>query len=252
MDLPAGVLIVPAAGRGARLGGSAPKVLAPVGGRPMIDWLLDLYDPYVAHVVLVVHPAAREVVAQYLSRRTRVIELVEQREPTGMLDAILTPSALIERWQPAWVWVTWCDQIAVHPRTVARLAETPVTGAAPLVLPTVRRHAPYIHLERDGAGRIVRVRHRREGDRLPDPGESDVGLFSLSREAYLRELPAFAAEVTRGAGTGERNFLPFIPWLAARARVETFPALDEMESVGINTPEERAQVERYLAERSRT
>jgi hypothetical protein len=167
------------------------------------------------------------------------------------LEAILAPFALVEQWQPASVWITWCDQVAVHPRTVARLAELSAAGTAPLVVPTVSRHAPYIHLERDPSGRIVRVRHRREGDVLPDPGESDMGLFGLSRQAYLRWLPAFAAEVERGARTSERNFLPFIPWLAMRASVDTFPAVDEMESVGVNTPQERAQVERYLAERLR-
>ena len=250
MDATARALIVPAAGRGSRLGEPGPKVLARVGGRPMIDWLLDLYDTYVAHVVVVVHPEARAAVAHHLSRRARAIDLAEQREPTGMLDAILSPYALVEQWQPASIWITWCDQVAVHPRTVARLAERSGAGTAPLVVPTASRHAPYIHLERDPSGRIVRVRHRREGDVLPDPGESDMGLFALSGEAYRHWLPAFAAEGDRGARTSERNFLPFIPWLATRASVDTFPAVDEMESVGVNTPEERAQVERYLAERT--
>ena len=39
------VLIVPAAGRGQRLGSSVPKVLVPVNGRPMLHHLLDLYAP---------------------------------------------------------------------------------------------------------------------------------------------------------------------------------------------------------------
>ncbi len=252
MDAAPRALIVPAAGRGSRLGDPEPKVLARVGGRPMIDWLLDLYDHYVTHVVVIVRPEARDAVASHLAPRTRTVDLAEQHEPTGMLDAILVPFALVERWQPESIWITWCDQVAVHPHTVARLAGRSGPGAAPLVLPTVTRHAPYIHLERDRAGRVVRVRHRREGDSLPDPAESDMGLFSLSREAYLRWLPMYAAEVEHGQRTGERNFLPFIPWLAARVPVDTFPAVDEMESVGVNTPEERAQVERYLAGRSRS
>ncbi len=250
MGKPDRLLIIPAAGRGARLGGAVPKLLASVGGRPMIDRLLDLYGAYVTDVVVVVHPDARDAVARHLATSPCRVDLAEQRDPTGMLDAILAPLQLVEGRQPRRVWVTWCDQVAVHPRTIARLAERGAAGAAPLVLPTVTRRAPYVHLQRDRTGRIVGVQLRREGDRMPDPGESDMGLFSLSSEAYLRWLPAFAAEVERGAGTGERNFLPFIPWLAARADVETFPATDEIESVGVNTPEERAQVERYLAERS--
>ena len=83
-------------------------------------------------------------------------------------------------------------------------------------MPTVRKADPYIHLERDGAGRISRVLHRREGDVMPQIGESDMGLFALSAEACFHLLPQFASEVVTGAGTGERNFLPFIPWVAQR------------------------------------
>ena len=38
-------LIIPAAGLGSRLGLNLPKVLVPVDGRPMIDWLVELYAP---------------------------------------------------------------------------------------------------------------------------------------------------------------------------------------------------------------
>jgi hypothetical protein len=79
-------------------------------------------------------------------------------------------------------------------------------------------------------------------------GESDCGLFSLTRQAYVDWLPEFAASSqARGAGTGERNFLPFIPWLQSRGAIETFPAMEPIECVGVNTPQEQAEVERALA-----
>jgi len=56
--------------------------------------------------------------------------------------------------------------------------------------------------------------------------------------------------VPPGTTTGERNFLPFVPWLAQRRLVATFPCTDPMEAVGINTPDELRQVEAWL--RSRT
>ncbi len=80
---------------------------------------------------------------------------------------------------------------------------------------------------------------------MPDEGETDAGLFSLSREAYFDVLPRFADALSRtqeGAATRERNFLPFIPWLHARAEVRTFPCVSWIESVGVNTPEDAALV----------
>jgi molybdopterin-guanine dinucleotide biosynthesis protein A len=44
-------LIIPAAGRGSRLGTSTPKALVPINGRPMLDHLADLYAPLVQHIV---------------------------------------------------------------------------------------------------------------------------------------------------------------------------------------------------------
>ena len=81
---------------------------------------------------------------------------------------------------------------------------------------------------------------------MPAVGESDMGLFAMSAEVYRDTLPQFAADIEIGEKTGERNFLPFIPWLDARATVETFACEDPMEAVGINTPEELARVEHYL------
>jgi bifunctional N-acetylglucosamine-1-phosphate-uridyltransferase/glucosamine-1-phosphate-acetyltransferase GlmU-like protein len=214
----------------------------------MIDRVIDLYRDYMAATVVIVAPAAADAVGKHV--RGAPVDLAVQESPTGMLDAILLARAQVAASAAARVWVTWCDQVAIHPRTVARLAE--LSGAPPdaaLVMPTVRRPAPYIHFARDGDGRIVRVLQRREGDAMPATGESDAGLFSLSREAYLDALPEFAATIRSGTGTGERNFLPFIPWVARRSHVVTFDCVDSMEAIGVNTPEELRLVERYLAKR---
>jgi bifunctional UDP-N-acetylglucosamine pyrophosphorylase/glucosamine-1-phosphate N-acetyltransferase len=247
------LLIVPAAGLGTRLGADLPKLLVPVAGTPMIDRLLALFERFVSGAIVVVHPSFAERVSAHVRRAAVPVALEIQATPTGMLDAILLADREIRAAAPDEVWIVWCDQVAIHPRTIERLAAA--TTARPdvaLVLPTVSRRHPYIHLRRDGDGRVDAVLHRREGDVLPEIGESDMGLFALSRHAYLDLLPAYAAEVSIGTITGERNFLPFIAWAAARGEVTTFPATDEMESVGVNTPAELHSVERYLVAREPT
>jgi bifunctional UDP-N-acetylglucosamine pyrophosphorylase / glucosamine-1-phosphate N-acetyltransferase len=243
------LLVIPAAGLGSRLGAQVPKVLVRVAGATMLDRLLDLYEHAVDRVVIVVNPAfAGDVQRHVASHRDALrIDCVAQPSPTGMLDAILLGLPAAERYRPSSVWVTWCDQVAVHPKTVSRLVARTSSQAPPaLVMPTVARQHPYIHLERDATGRIVRVLHRREGDVMPDTGESDMGLFAMSPRAYTELLPRYADTVEIGRQTGERNFLPFLPWLAAGHTVTTFSCEDPMEAVGINTPEDLAVVEAYL------
>lgn len=212
----------------------------------MIDHVLDRYREAVEAVVIVVHPADRSLVADYLRDRTPPVAFAEQAAPTGMLDAIMGASNAVLQHLPARVWITWCDQVGISAGTVATLEALEL--ASPLeaaIMPTVQQPSPYIHFERDADGRLTAVRQRREGDVMPETGTSDSGLFSLSREAFEQWLPAFARAAQTGAKTGERNFLPFLPWLASRAGVRTFEiAADEAQ--GVNTPQDLAAVERRL------
>jgi bifunctional UDP-N-acetylglucosamine pyrophosphorylase/glucosamine-1-phosphate N-acetyltransferase len=241
------VLVVPAAGRGTRLGSALPKPLTPVAGRAMIDYILRRHAEFASDAVVIVHPAARAAIQTHVAEAPLRVHLAEQSSPTGMLDAILAAREAVDALAAERVWITWCDQVAISRATTARLAGAERDAHTPAaVFPTVRQSPPYIHFDRDTSGRIVRVRQRREGDTLPDVGESDAGLFSLSAEAYATQLMAYAArEDSRGGGTGERNFLPFLPWLAQRAEVVTFP-IDAGEARGINTPEDLAAVTEYL------
>ncbi len=244
------LLIVPAAGRGARLGSSLPKALTPVLGRPMVEHVLRRHAPYCRAAVVVVHPGAREAIADWLAQAHLEADLIEQAEPTGMLDAILTAAPTVRRAAPDRVWITWCDQVGISAATAAALDAADRAQPAPaMALPTVMQHPPYIHFDRDAGGRIVGVRQRREGDLMPDTGESDAGLFSLAYEGYVRDLVNYSQAATPGALTGERSFLPFIPWLAAARPVVTFELADAREARGVNTPEDLAAAEALVRER---
>src|SRR4030095_11046077 len=85
------VLIIPAAGSGTRLHAAIPKVLFPVNGKPMIDYVLPLYAPVVAQFILVLQPAVAHAVQRHCRRHALPIEYALQDVPTGMLDALLIP-----------------------------------------------------------------------------------------------------------------------------------------------------------------
>jgi bifunctional UDP-N-acetylglucosamine pyrophosphorylase/glucosamine-1-phosphate N-acetyltransferase len=241
------VLVIPAAGRGSRLHAEQPKALVPVAGRPMLEHLLAMHRGRVTRFVIVIAPVALEQFRQYVRTRDEVIGLAVQDTPTGMLDAILASRPHIISNPPERILITWCDQIAVSTATTERLAARAGASNAPaLVFPTITVNHPYIHFERDSVGRIVDVLQRREGDPMPEHGESDMGLFDLSVSTFVGDLTEFASALGPAGGTGERNFLPFIPWLASRRIVETVPGTSAIETVGVNTPDELARVQEHL------
>ncbi len=239
------VLLVAAAGRGSRLKADRPKLLVDVGGRTMIDRALSRYRDACVAAVLVVDPTTRALVAARLPAGPRVTLSLQERQ-TGMLDALLAGRDAVLAHAPDRVWITWCDQVAISHATVIRLEALDASPDRPdLAMPLVEQSPPYVHFERDREGRLTGVRQRREGDPMPDTGVSDAGLFSLSRRAYEQWLPEYAATARAGALTGERNFLPFVPWLATRGSIETFEA-PAVEARGVNTPEDLAAVEAHL------
>lgn len=241
------IMIIPAAGTGSRLNADVPKVLAEVNHRPMLDYLLELYAPFVNRFVLVASPGNKSIIQQRTSAVSQIPFSIEvQDAPTGMLDAILVPQQHLLDSRPARIWITWCDQIAIHPNTVEKLAkESDDYPGSPLILPTTQREKPYIHFHRDDEA-ITKILHQREGDTMPATGESDMGLFSLSDTAYFDLLPRFANSVVTGEQTGERNFLPFIVWLEKHGNVRTINGTNHMESVGVNTQEELRMIEEWL------
>ena len=242
-------LVVPAAGRGSRLQIGGAKALVAVNGRPMLDRLLDLYSGYICSAVVIVSPAHEDAIRRHCAPRGSAVRIAVQAAPTGMLDAILAGADAVRASRPERVWITWCDQVGIQPQTIERLASLEDRDpAAAMLLPTVLRSNPYIHFDRDAAGRIASVRQRREGNAMPPAGESDAGLFALSAAAF-DALTRFGAAADVGATTAERNFLPFIPWLARTERVVTFESTDPREAIGVNTAEELAAVEAYLRER---
>ncbi len=241
------LLLVPAAGRGSRLRADLPKALVPVNGQPMIDHLVGLYGDVVEGVVLVVHPEHRERFEAHSRHWALPAEIVVQETPTGMLDAVVCGLPPVAAGHADQVVVTWCDQIGVTAATVTRLVAH--DAGTDVVMPTMTTAPPYVHYARDAGGRIARVLQRREGDEMPAVGESDIGLFRLSRTACLQWLPAYLAapeSAVVGAESRERNFLPFVPWAAARTRVETFAAASAIEALGVNTPEDLTLMESHL------
>src|SRR5689334_3659559 len=81
--------VIPAAGRGSRLGFHRPKILFPVAGRPIVDWLLDFLLPNCCELVFVLSPdGVADVDSELAGRIPGRYKTVVQETPTGMGDAV--------------------------------------------------------------------------------------------------------------------------------------------------------------------
>jgi bifunctional UDP-N-acetylglucosamine pyrophosphorylase/glucosamine-1-phosphate N-acetyltransferase len=200
--------VIPAAGRGTRLGSDRPKVLFEIAGRTILDWLLDLLLPRCEWIVLVAAPWSAAAIGEAAAERSSRVRIAIQPEPVGMADAVERGLASVDTEN---VLLIWGDQAGVRAASLDCAMGMHAQGCALATVPTVVRKRPYIHLERDASGRITSVLQAREGDALPAEGESDTGVFLFRTRALRRSLDAMRRT---GSGLGkitrEFNLLPVL------------------------------------------
>ena len=241
-------VVIPAAGKGSRLGFSLPKILYPIGEETILDRLLTTFQSLAHHIVLVISPSGRKPIEQHLRARGRSqdVSLAVQDEPKGMAHAVLCAQAYVST--PSTV-VVWGDQATVSERT-ARLCMNAHEARinALLTFPTVMRADPYIHVQRDGHERIVKILQKREGEISASIGENDCGIFMFDTQHLFRILKEQEVLNDKGAKTGEYNLIPLLPLFDdGRGSTQTLRVAEQHETLGVNTPEEGQQVDSVLS-----
>ena len=233
--------VIPAAGRGTRLGLDVPKILAPIGGDCTVWTLLrDSLTGYVGHIHVVISPASLDVVqrAVTVGPHPERISVGVQERPLGMGDAIFSAA---ETWQEFdQLLVVWGDQAGLSSETLRRVIALHASGSGPrCTLPVVEAERPYVqYLFEDGS--LECVRQVREGAVVDERGFSDVGVFLLEVEGLQEAWRQYARIAAAGAVTGEANFLPFLVYLSQECgwRFDKVLVADPSEARGINTQED--------------
>jgi bifunctional UDP-N-acetylglucosamine pyrophosphorylase / glucosamine-1-phosphate N-acetyltransferase len=231
--------VIPAAGRGTRLGSDCPKILVPVKGKSTIwNILRDLLMPRVEHIHAVLSPLAEPLFQSALlgDPEHKRISTSIQQIPLGMGDAIFGAHA---HWADFDILlIVWGDQVNLSANTLEQVINACGKERA-LVLPLTQLESPYVQYDIEGS-HLIRVRQKREGDLTDAKGLSDVGLFALSVKGLTAHWREFLENSNPGAHTGEINFLPFLPFLSSVSgfTVKTVPVDDPVEARGVNTPED--------------
>lgn len=249
--------VVPAAGRGSRLGTGVPKVFVPLTPSLTIwDAIHARLAPFAGRIVLVLSPHGHDFVAAnragFPPEKFSQTELALQPEPRGMGDAIFGAADCWSGFDD--LLVVWGDQCNLSAATLQACLELHAAQKKPtLTLPLVRVPEPYVEYRFDSAGRLAEIRQSREGEACAPDGLADIGMFLLSGgEPLLEEWRRYRARGEAGSKTGEINFLPFLVHLSRNASWNTarYESPDPAEALGINTPEDLALARRLLQKES--
>lgn len=232
-------VLIMAAGHGTRMRSALPKVLHPVCGRPMVEWVVAAArEAGATRIVCITRPG--EGVDEHLTEAG--IEIAPQTEGEGTGSAVLAARAAIADAQT--VVVLSGDHPLVAPELIADLTDAhDGAGAAATLLTTER-------LDPAGYGRVVRgadgaveriVETKHAAGRTPDElaiREINIGAYAFAAADLLSALD----EV--GEDHGERYLTNVFPILRERGHALAAHRTDDVRSaMGVNTRADLIEIE---------
>ena len=238
------VALVLAAGKSTRMKSAVPKVLHPVCGRPMIEYVLDAArEAGVDRIVAIVGPAADQVRAA-LSGPPEV-EFVLQAEQKGTGHAVMMCRDALRSHQGA-VMILTGDAPLMRSSSFAGLLEDFAKQQAACVIGTANTANNFGlgRIVRDAAGTFLKIVE--EKDATPDERqitEINVGCYVFDCQSLLTALD----ELKPNNKQGEYYLTDCCGILKARgATVLASPRLDISEALGVNTRQQLAEVTQHM------
>jgi bifunctional UDP-N-acetylglucosamine pyrophosphorylase/glucosamine-1-phosphate N-acetyltransferase len=235
--------VVLAAGKGTRMKSRHPKVLHRLGGRPIVQYVVEAVREAGAQRVIVVTGYGHEAVAAVVGELGA--EAVLQEQQLGTAHALLQAERVLAGFRGD-VLVVCGDTPLLRGETLSRLvAQHRASGAAVTVLTAILENPRgYGRVVRDAAGRILRIVEQADGS--PEElaiREINTGVFCFAADglfAALREIPSSSQQ-------GEYYLTDILSVYLQNGRsVSSVPVEDPVEAYGINDRRQLAAAEKLI------
>ncbi|NAZ75177.1 bifunctional UDP-N-acetylglucosamine diphosphorylase/glucosamine-1-phosphate N-acetyltransferase GlmU [Kineococcus sp. T13] len=240
---PAAVIVL-AAGEGTRMKSAVPKVLHPLGGRPLLEHALRAARSTAPeHLVVVLRHQAERVAEVVRAGHPDVLTALQDEVP-GTGRAVQCGLAALPEHLSGTVVVTYGDVPLLSGRTLSELVAAHAEGANAMTVLTAELADPagYGRVLRDAEGVSAIVEHK---DATPEQlavREVNSGVYAFDAAA----LRAALARVGRENAAGEVYLTDVLGLVRADGgRVQALPLQDEWEIRGVN---DRLQLAQLAAE----
>jgi UDP-N-acetylglucosamine diphosphorylase/glucosamine-1-phosphate N-acetyltransferase len=252
------IAIILAAGKGTRMKSDLPKVLHPVGGRPMVHCVVDACRAAGCKRIILVVGYKHELVEATFHGTIGIpqamgVEFVLQTEQLGTGHAVeqarpLLKNEMTRPGQP--VLVLAGDGPLIRPETLTKLLQrhTSTGAAATLATSVIDDPTGYGRIVRDSDGTFTAIVEQKElSPQQTGIREVNPSYYCFDGQALFQSL----AGLKRNEQSGEYYITDVPAMLLAQGKcVEVIDAVPPEDVLSINTPEQLAQVDAIY--RSRT
>jgi bifunctional UDP-N-acetylglucosamine pyrophosphorylase/glucosamine-1-phosphate N-acetyltransferase/UDP-N-acetylglucosamine pyrophosphorylase len=235
-----------AAGKGTRMKSDLPKVLFPVCGRPMIDYVLDALEEAGIDRIVVIVGYRSELVRETLAARAGV-EFVEQTEQLGTGHAVMVCREVLKDHDGP-VFVIAGDSPMIQTESVRTLLDDFDREPAACILGTALKDDPFGlgRIVRDGDGQFTGIVEER------DATEEQKQITEVNMSYYVFRCPDLldALERIRPDNSQGEYYITDVPGVCLRQQkaVRALPVLKPCEVLSVNTVDELATVEAAMQE----
>ena len=239
-------IIILAAGQSTRFHSNTPKVLHPLGERPMLAYVVDLATQLSAtQPVLVGAPESLDDIRAWGGERLRY---ATQTEPRGTGHAVLQARPLLED-PTAPILVLYGDTPLLREATLRQLVQRHVENQTAITILTLEGDASrgFGRIVRDADGRVTAIVEEIEA--TPETAairEFNTGICVFDADTLWTLLEQVQPSPVKG-----ELYLTDCVALAAQAgmTIATLPVADPTEALGINTRVDLATAEAVLRQR---
>ena len=221
-----------------------PKVLFPVCGKPMINYVLDALDAAKIDEILVVVGYQQELVRAEVKSRKNV-QFAEQKELLGTGHAVMSCRDYLEGFDGP-VFIIAGDNPMLQSSSVDRLFEEFEKSGASCVVGTVYKDNPFGmgRVLRDEQGNFVGVVEEKDAtDEQREIKEINISYYVFNTPDLLASLDSI-----RNNNAQKEYYITDVPkiLLDAGKKILALPVLKEIECLGVNTQADVAEVEKAL------
>lgn len=237
--------VILAAGKGTRMKSTLPKVLHRVGGKAMVEHVLDAAKSAGSSRNIVVVGFGADQVKQELDGRA---EFIVQTEQLGTGHAVQQTAGLLESYNGT-VMVLCGDTPLLEGKMLAKLyAEHKAKGAKATVLTALMPDPTgYGRVIRDASGQVIKIVEQK--DASPDEltvNEVNTGIYCFERDALFAAL----AGINCANKQGEYYLTDVIGILSGQSeRVWAVAAEEYQQTLGINSRVQLAEAEKIIRRR---
>ncbi len=243
--MPQFTAVILAAGKGTRMKSELPKVMHQMAGRPLIDYVLEKVQKLGIKEVLTVVGHGREIVANHVTERSRVV-VQEQQLGTG--HALIQSVPWLQ--DESQVLVLSGDQPLLSEETLKALLELHENSGAAATVLTAMMTNPF------GYGRIIKDKGLFQGiveEKDADLKQKEIKEINTGTYCFRGAcLKSALGKITPQNVQGEYYLTDVFKLLISLGeKIETLCTVDSTEALGINNRVQLAEAEEILYDRVR-